>query len=67
MKALLLLALLPACAAFDEPQPIVLHAPARLCVVGVCADLIPIERELQSPEMTARLCATGADSSACRK
>lgn len=71
---------LTACAAFDEPTPqppytdahaqaLILTAGSRVCygTAASCAKLDRVADELNTPTMTAALCAAGADTPACRK
>jgi hypothetical protein len=72
---------LTGCAAFDEPIPqppytdrhaqaLIVPAGSRVCLsnsAAKCEALDRIADSLETPEMTARLCAAGADLKACRK
>ena len=60
---------LSGCAIFEAPRDQVTVRPGYVCTgtVPQCAELALVARSLQSRDMTARICAAGADTPECRK
>lgn len=64
---LLSLVALAGCSIFEAPDHITVR-PGYACTGSVtqCAELAMVGRQLQSAEMTARICAAGAMTPACK-
>jgi hypothetical protein len=60
---------LAGCSVFEAPRDHLTVRPGYACTgtVPQCAALAMAARDLHSVDMTARICAAGADSVECRK
>lgn len=59
--------LISGCAAYQQPE-LLIPAGSRVCYgnTASCESLFKIADELNSKDMTARICAAGAMTSACK-